>query len=119
MLLININISNDLWLYLTLFLVLSALIVISIKLFSQKKVKSSVSETFLNELLEALGTFSNIEFVRLEQQRVQLNLVDTKLVNASFFTNQNIPAFLSGKKMTILFKEHAKEIYKFLTSQGA
>lgn len=96
-------------------LVLSALITAFFLIKSQKK---TVDRQYLIKIKDALGA-SNIENVSLEKQRVQIIVKDTTKINATFFTSEKLPAFISGNKITVLFKENAKEIYQFLISKGA
>jgi len=84
-----------------------------------KHKKPILELTYLESIKSALGSETNITSINLEQQRIQVIVEDTKKINASFFTNEKIPAFISGNKITVLFKEHAKEIYAFLASKGA
>ncbi len=92
---------------------------ISVLIIKKKHKKVHVDLLYLQEIKEALGGDQNIKSLNLEQQRIQINVNQTKKLNPVFFTEAKIPAFISGNKITILFKEHAKEIYEFLASKGA
>ncbi len=94
-------------------------IIIWISVRSKKQKVPALDQTFKNQLVEALGGFDNIVNTNLEQQRLQIKVNNTKLIHAEFFKNEKIPAFISGTKITVLFKEHAKEIFQFLASKGA
>ncbi|MFA6801162.1 MAG: hypothetical protein WCR19_03540 [Acholeplasmataceae bacterium] len=116
---IFLNIIND---YLGVIIVaIIIVLVLIIWLITRKKITKEipVDQTFLDNLLMALGTKDNIESLNLEQQRIKIHVLDTKKIDATYFTNEKLPAFISGNKITVLFKEHAKEIYQFLSSKGA
>ncbi len=96
------------------------LVVLAVLIFGRRKPKkTNLDEALLNRLVLALGSDQNIMSVNLEQQRIQIKVKDTKLINQDFFKDEKIPAFISGTKITVLFKEHAKEISQFLASKGA
>ena len=95
------------------------IIAILIIMYQHRKKEKSLDTAELENILTALGERSNIKDVKLEQQRIQLNVFDIKKIDAAFFTKEKIPAFMTGNKITVLFKEHAKEIYIFLASKGA
>jgi phosphotransferase system IIB component len=97
-------------------IVLISIVIIAMKL---KNRQPALDENYLKSILDALGSKNNIKKVNLEHQRIQINVLDTKQIDAQFFTTAKIPAFISGNKITVLFKEHTKEIYSFLISKGA
>lgn len=97
-------------------IILLSIVIVVIQL---KKQKPALEESYLTSILNALGTKKNIKSVNLEHQRIQVNVLDTKQIDSKFFTTAKIPAFISGNKITVLFKEHTKEIYSFLISKGA
>lgn len=103
-----------------LLIALGLLIIASIlsAYFILKSKSKTIDTSYLQQIKTAFGP-SNIEKVTLEKQRVQVIVKDTKKIDAKFFTSENLPAFITGNKITVLFKENAKEIYQFLISKGA
>lgn len=104
-------------------LIVFAVLVLIIGLFlvfkKKQPKKKEVSLDELSALMTALGSFDNIIKVNQEQQRIQILVTDTKKIDALYFTLNKIPAFVSGNKVTILIKDHSKEIYEFLSGKGA
>lgn len=103
-----------------LFIAVGLLIIVSIltAYFIVKSKTKTIDTSYLQQIKTAFGP-SNIEHVTLEKQRVQVIVKDTKQIDAKFFTSENLPTFITGNKITVLFKENAKEIFQFLISKGA
>ena len=109
---------NDVWM---IFLIAVVLLVIGAALTAYFIIKSktkTIDLAYLNEIKNAFGN-NNIEKVKLEQQRIQVYVKDTKAIDVNYFEEAKLPAFMTGKKITVLFKENANEIYQFLINKGA
>lgn len=73
--------------------------------------------TFLNDLYLALGTALNIKTVELVQKRIQIEVQSIKKIDQEALKTLNMPAFVTGKKITLLIKDNTKEVYKYLNEK--
>lgn len=107
----------------TYIIVLSAVIlVIVILLFllgnrKQKPKILPVSLDFLNQLYLALGGATNILSVSREHQRLQVRVEQMKSVDANKLKELETPAFVKGKEITLLIKNHTQEVLSFLNDR--
>jgi phosphotransferase system IIB component len=72
---------------------------------------------YLNQLYEAIGGNANIVKTGSEHQRLQITVNETKAVNADMLRYLNIPAFVKGKQITLLIKDHTNEVLSFLNDR--
>jgi len=72
---------------------------------------------YLNQLYEAIGGNSNIVKTGSEHQRLQITVNETKAVNADMLRYLNIPAFVKGKQIILLIKDHTNEVLSFLNDR--
>lgn len=98
-----------------LFLLIILLIIIYSK--TRKEKIAPLNIEFLDKLYLALGK-DNIASVDIENKRIRLMLNNVKAVDANALKALEIPAFLKGKELKLLIKEHTKEVYNFLTERG-
>jgi len=109
---------NDVWI-IFMFAVVALIIVAAVTAYFIIKSKTKTLDiSYLNDIKKAFGD-QNIEKVKLEQQRIQVYVKDTKAIDVNYFKEAKLPAFMTGKKITVLFKENANEIYQFLINKGA
>lgn len=80
----------------------------------QKNQIPALDMTYLNQLYQALGGSPNIIKITREHQRLQVLLNSPKSVNADMLRYLNTPAFVKGKQMTLLIKNHTEEVLSFL-----
>jgi len=80
----------------------------------QKPKTEPLNIDLLNHLYQALGSGSNIKKVELVQKRLQIEVGSVKNIDQEKLKALNMPAFVTGKKITILIKEHTKEVYQYL-----
>ena len=72
---------------------------------------------FLNDLYNALGAKSNIKAIELVQKRLQIEVDSVKKSDQDTLKILNMPAFVTGKKITLLIKDNTKEVYKYLNEK--
>lgn len=73
-----------------------------------------VDNLFLNNLYVALGKKENIKSIDLKQQRLQIEVVNMKEINQDLLKQTNTPAFVTGKKITLLIKNNTKQVFNYL-----
>ena len=73
--------------------------------------------SFLNDLYNALGAKSNIKAIELVQKRLQIEVDSVKKIDQDTLKILNMPAFVTGKKITLLIKDNTKEVYKYLNEK--
>lgn len=81
-----------------------------------KKPQPILDEGILKSIYESLG-LNNVISLSKEQDRIKLTLNDVKLVKTEVFTTNNIPVFLKGKELTILFRNFSDNLFKYINEQ--
>ncbi|MDI6451967.1 hypothetical protein [Peloplasma aerotolerans] len=97
---------------------LIAFIFISIK--RKKRVKLKVvplGDAYLDQLFEAVGKRKNIIEISSEHQRLKIVLSQVREVDTLKLKQLNIPAFLKGKELTLLIKNHTKEVVSYFNDK--
>lgn len=109
----------------TLFIIIGVVIVLLIisliVLFTRKKgvpkrQAITVDTTILEEIFNALGV-SNIVSVNREQDRIKLIVHDVKKIDAKVLTKHQVPAFLKGNEVKLLFKDNSLQLYEYLNDK--
>ena len=90
---------------------------IFLKLIQNKSDVKDLDQEFLNNLYLALGQKDNIKSIEMKQQRLQIEVVQVKDINQELLKQINIPAFLTGKKITLLVKNNTKDVYNYLNDK--
>jgi phosphotransferase system IIB component len=113
-----IDIANT-WFYPTLFglLILFVILTFIFLLTSRKKQKVEEPTLDLELLLNSLGGSSNIERVSMEHQRLKVIINDLKRIDQLLLKQLEIPAFLKGRELTLLIKQHTKEVLSYLNER--
>jgi phosphotransferase system IIB component len=93
------------------------LIFIILKLTRKKGNIIPVDETFLNNIYLSLGKKENIKSLDLKQQRLQVEVANIKNIDQVLLKETNTPAFLTGKKITLLIKNNTKEVFNYLNEK--
>lgn len=109
-------IKENLWLIVALIVAVVIVIISLISFFSKVKNKEAVIPVNVEELeiiYLSLG-LNNIVSVDKEQDRIRLILKDPKLVDAKKLTELSIPAFLKGKEVKLLYRNHSNELYDYI-----
>jgi phosphotransferase system IIB component len=102
----------------TILLVLLIFLVFKIKKKKTKKVKQiPIDQVYLEQLALALGTNKNILSLSSEHQRLKIVVNDIKKVDSKKLLELSIPAFLKGKELTLLIKNHTKEVLSYLNDK--
>ncbi|HBG32984.1 MAG TPA: hypothetical protein DEG42_01305 [Acholeplasmataceae bacterium] len=101
----------------TLFVILFFILIFRMRNKKKKKVGAALELGFLNQLYQALGGHQNILKAGREHQRLQITVNETKAVNADQLRYLNIPAFVKGKQITLLIKDHTHEVLSFLNDR--
>lgn len=84
--------------------------------FKKKNQKNTISEAFIDSLLLALGSKSNIVDVQVEQGRLKILVNDLELVNLDqikALTDSGV--FVTGNYIKVLFREDSEQVKKALT----
>jgi phosphotransferase system IIB component len=80
----------------------------------QKLEVNPLDPTLIENLYQALGTKTNIKQVEIVQKRLQIEVGSVKNIDQEKLKALNMPAFVTGKKITILIKDNTKEVYQYL-----
>lgn len=84
----------------------------------KKKPKvSTLNLDYLNQLYDALGGGANILNISSEHQRLQIKVEQMKNVDANKLNELKTPAFVKGKEITLLIKNHTQEVLSFLNGR--
>lgn len=110
---------NALWFYPVIIgsAILLVLFILIIFKGSKRKKMSEVPPFEYEALLESLGGATNILDLAIEHQRLKVILKDLKKVNQAQLVHLKIPAFLKGKELTLLIKQHTKEVLSYLSER--
>ncbi|MDO9629740.1 MAG: hypothetical protein Q7I99_07540 [Acholeplasmataceae bacterium] len=82
------------------------------------KVKQIPIDTlYLETLAIALGNPKNISALSSEHQRLKVLVKDIKKVDSKKLSELSIPTFLKGKELTLLIKNHTKEVLSYLNDK--
>ncbi|HHW79824.1 MAG TPA: hypothetical protein GX742_03350 [Acholeplasmataceae bacterium] len=113
--------ENTMWIIIAVIAAILLLVFLLILVYRKPKEQAVevVSDNYLNNLLNILGTNQNIKEVSIENKRLRLILVDVKKVDANGLKSLEIPAFLKGNELKLLIKNDIKTIYKFLDERSA
>ncbi len=76
----------------------------------------ALSVDFLETLIKAVGTTSNIKSVSSEHQRIKLIVFDLRVVSGDLLKQLGTPAFLKGKELTLLVKHHTKDVIDYINT---
>ncbi len=79
--------------------------------------KKLLDQTFLSNLYQALGTKDNILAIDMKQQRLQIEVANIKAIDQDLLKQANTPAFMTGKKITLLIKDNTKEVFNYLNEK--
>jgi len=103
---------------LTLFLVILIFIIFRLKKRKAPKEKQiPIDIIYLESLAIALGTNENIQSLSSEHQRLKVIVNDIKKVDSKKLSELSIPTFLKGKELTLLIKNHTKEVLSYLNDK--
>jgi phosphotransferase system IIB component len=80
----------------------------------QKPHSEALDPTLIDTLYQALGKASNIKQLDIVQKRLQIEVGSIKDIDQEKLKALNMPAFVTGKKITILIKDNTKEVYQYL-----
>ncbi len=97
------------------------LIIIGLVIFlsnkKNKPLQPSLSLDYLNQLYDALGGSANILSITSEHRRLQVKVDQMKTVDAIKLKTLEIPAFVKGKLITLLIKNHTQDVLSFLNDR--
>ncbi len=93
-----------------------SIILISVFRRKRKPKKEVLDETFLLDLTTALGGLSNIVEASREHMRLKVKLYDLKKIEAPLLEKLKLGAFLKGKEVTLLIKQHTEMVEKHLNA---
>ncbi|NLB85089.1 MAG: hypothetical protein GX794_03120 [Acholeplasmataceae bacterium] len=89
--------------------------VIAIKHYSRKNKIKKVSELG-NLILKAIGK-ENITSLKLNRQRLTINIIDADFIDKELLKKANLRAVVSKKEVKFLIKESEKQLYTFLRKE--
>lgn len=99
-------------------IILLILLIVFILLIRKKpKKKVGLDHTYFDLVLLGLGGTENIIDLTREHQRLQVKVLNTKLVKAPLLQELKIPAFVKGKQITLLIKHHTEEVLSFINDK--
>lgn len=112
-------ISNIVYLYIAIGAVsLFTLGIILYLLTKKKKPKPKpLDDAYLNDLYQALGEKDNIKSIELVQKRLQIEVAQVKIIKQDLLKKLDTPAFVTGKKITLLIKDNANDVFKYLNEK--
>lgn len=96
---------------------LFSILFIIIMLTRKKSTVNSIDQSFLSNLYLALGTKDNIKAIDMKQQRLQIEVASVKEIDQELLKQTNTPAFVTGKKITLLIKNNTKEVFNYLNEK--
>ena len=96
-------------------LVIGLIIYLLVK--NRKTATHHIDTVDTNDLMKALGTLDNINHIELVQKRLQIEVKNVKAIDQTLLKQLDIPAFLTGKKITLLIKDNAKTVYSNLNEK--
>ncbi len=76
-----------------------------------------IDNIYLERLTVALGNEENIKSLSSEHQRLKVIVNDIKKVDSKKLSELSIPTFLKGKELTLLIKNHTKEVLSYLNDK--
>lgn len=113
-----LEVSMQTYIYIVIGII--ALLVIWLIILNKTKSKphiKAVDQTLLDNLYLALGKKSNIKSIEIKQQRLQIEVEKVKDIDQDLLKHTNTPAFLTGKKITLLIKDNTKEVFNYLNEK--
>jgi len=99
------------------FVVIGIIIGLLLLIKRKKPQVKALSNDYINQLYEALGSNRNIKQLELVQKRLQIEVNQLASVNQELLKRLDIPAFVTGKKITLLIKDNANEVFKYLNEK--
>ena len=110
--------NSKIYVYGAIGFVVIGIIVGLLLLIKRKKPQvKALSNDYINQLYEALGSNRNIKQLELVQKRLQIEVNQLASVNQELLKRLDIPAFVTGKKITLLIKDNANEVFKYLNEK--
>ncbi|MCR3905906.1 MAG: hypothetical protein NUK62_02590 [Tenericutes bacterium] len=117
---LDIEIENWIYFDIAFIVILLGLLTSFVYIIRKKRLQTKViplADEFLDALYIALGESNNIVKVSHEHQRLKVLIIDVKKVNTKRLKDLNIPAFLKGKELTLLIKNHTKEVISYFNDK--
>ncbi len=99
------------------FVVIGIIIGLLLLIKRKKPQVKALSNDYINQLYEALGSNRNIKQLELVQKRLQIEVNQLASVNQELLKRLDTPAFVTGKKITLLIKDNANEVFKYLNEK--
>ncbi|MBU1142121.1 MAG: hypothetical protein KKH92_00585 [Firmicutes bacterium] len=122
--LLDINEEYHLILNIVSITLLLLILLILVVRFVRKKTKQApkekqvfIDKIYLERLALALGNEGNIKSLSAEHQRLKIIVNDIKKVDSKQLSELSIPTFLKGKELTLLIKNHTKEVLSYLNDK--
>lgn len=118
-----LGINEDFHLILNILAITVLLVILIFIIFKLKRKKSPkvkvipLDIVYLENLALALGTEKNLKSLSSEHQRLKIIVNDIKKVNSKKLSEMSIPTFLKGKELTLLIKNHTKEVLSYLNDK--
>ncbi len=107
-----------LYIYIAIGIAILLIIGLMFLVLTKKKTPVHLLEaSYLNDIYQALGRSKNLKSLEMKQQRIQVELISIKAVDQNLLKKTDTPAFLTGKKITLLVKEHTKDVFNYLNEK--
>lgn len=103
--------------YIVLASVLALVMITFLFLVIKRKPKVVIPQLNYDELLLGLGGKENLVSATMEHQRLKVNVKDLKKVDQTILKKLEIPAFLKGRELTLLIKNHTKDVLSYLSER--
>lgn len=107
-----------LYIYIAIGIAILLIIGLMFLVLTKKKTPVHLLEaSYLDDIYQALGRSKNLKSLEMKQQRIQVELISIKAVDQNLLKKTDTPAFLTGKKITLLVKEHTKDVFNYLNEK--
>lgn len=83
----------------------------------KKPKQKPLDDAYLDDLYQALGEKANIKSIELVQKRLQIEVAQVKMIKQDLLKKLDTPAFVTGKKITLLIKDNANDVFKYLNEK--
>jgi phosphotransferase system IIB component len=96
---------------------LVAILIFMLVIRSKKPFPEPVDQSFLDNLVIALGGKENILKAEKEHQRLKVTVENVKLLQSATLKELELAAFLKGKEVTLLVKHQSEKVLSYLNEQ--
>lgn len=73
--------------------------------------------SFMSDVITALGGKDNLISASTLHQRIKINIEDPKKIDAKHLTELKLGAFLKGKEVTLMIRNHIDQLVSIINEQ--